>query len=72
MFSIIKKVFKKLNRRIKKLNRRNKPKCYRSNNDTYPLCLGAKHPVDFAENDCINCCLYENMADEGGYSYYDN
>ena len=48
-----------------------KPACYRPNSWIYPLCLGAEHPVDFAENDCIHCCLYENMEDEGGYSYYD-
>lgn len=48
-----------------------RPKCYRANNDTYTLCLGAEHPVDFAENDCIHCCLYEKQEDEGGYSYYD-
>ena len=48
------------------------PKCFRPNNDTYPLCLGAEHPVDFAENDCNHCCLYESIEDEGGYSYYDN
>lgn len=42
----------------------NKPKCYRTNNDPYPLCLGAKHPVDFAENDCRTCCLYEDMDEE--------
>ena len=49
-----------------------KPKCYRPNDNPYPLCKGASHPQEFAENDCIHCCLYENMADEGGYSYHDN
>lgn len=48
-----------------------KPKCYTPNTDPYPLCKGASHPQEFAENDCIHCCLYESMADEGGYSYYD-
>lgn len=53
-------------------NKTAKPKCYESNNDLYPLCRGAQHPVEFAENDCIHCSLYENMEDEGGYSRYDN
>lgn len=35
--------------------------CYRPNEDPYPLCKGASHPVEFAENDCIRCNLYENM-----------
>ena len=48
-----------------------KPECYQPNNNTYPLCLGAEHPVDFAENDCIHCRWYESVEDEGGYSYYD-
>ena len=48
-----------------------KPKCYNPNTDPYHLCKGARHPQEFAENDCIHCCLYESMADEGGYSYYD-
>lgn len=38
-----------------------KPECYKPNNDTYPLCLGAKRPQDFAENDCKYCDLYEDQ-----------
>lgn len=41
-----------------------KPKCFTSNSDTYPLCTGAKHPADFAENDCIRCKLYVNYNKE--------
>lgn len=41
-----------------------KPQCYRANDGVYPLCLGAEHPVDFAENDCMRCCLYENMVED--------
>lgn len=55
-----------------KNNKIEKPKCYRPNNDPYPLCSGAEHPVDFAECDCVHCCLYESMEDDGGYRYYDN
>ncbi len=44
-----------------------KPSCYRPNEDTYPLCKGAEHPVDFAEADCIRCNLYEDM-DESIYA----
>ena len=40
-----------------------KPKCFTPNSDAYPLCTGAKHPVDLAENDCIRCSLYENMGE---------
>ena len=39
-----------------------KPKCFTFNSDTYPLCTGAKHPADFAENDCIRCKLYVNYT----------
>lgn len=39
-----------------------KPECYRQNNDSYPLCFGASHPQEFAENDCIHCCLYEKFG----------
>ena len=42
-----------------------KPVCYRPNNDPYPLCLGDENPAWFAENDCVRCCLYENMIEEG-------
>ncbi len=38
-----------------------RPECYKPNNDPYPLCCGASHPQEFAENDCIHCCLYKNM-----------
>lgn len=41
-----------------------KPKCFTLNSDTYPLCTGAEQPVDFAENDCVHCNLYENMDEE--------
>lgn len=47
--------------KIKDCKNIEKPKCYKSNNDSYPLCCGASHPQEFAENDCIRCCLYENM-----------
>ena len=40
-----------------------KPECYRPNNDPYPLCCGASHPQEFAENDCIHCCWYENTRE---------
>ena len=42
-----------------------KPSCYRPNNDLYQLCQGADNPVDFAENVCIRCNLYEDMTGEG-------
>lgn len=47
------------------------PKCFTPNTSLYPLCKGACTPKEFSENDCIHCCLYENMFDDGGYSYYE-
>lgn len=44
-----------------------KPSCYRPNDNPYPLCLGGNTPVEIAENDCIRCCIYENM-DERPYA----
>ncbi len=49
-----------------------KPECYRPNTDPYPLCQGAENSQEFAENDCINCCLYEDMADPTVGNIYDN
>lgn len=40
------------------------PACYRPNDDPYPLCRGPENPAEYAENDCIRCCLYENMIEE--------
>lgn len=40
-----------------------RPICYRPNGDFYPLCKGALNPIDFVENDCIRCNLYEDMDD---------
>ena len=36
------------------------PECYSSNNDPYPLCKGANTPQGLVENNCFNCCLYED------------
>lgn len=35
-----------------------KYKCHWSSNDAYPFCFGAKHPREFAENDCHTCPWY--------------
>lgn len=51
-------------------NKKDKPICYTSNNDS--LCKGIEHFEDFLKNYCTHCCLYENMFDDGGYSYYYN
>ncbi|GAA0382518.1 hypothetical protein GCM10008933_12100 [Paenibacillus motobuensis] len=48
--------------RSKERNEKLKPSCYRENEDPYPLCKGAKHPQEFAENDCLRCNLYEEMV----------
>lgn len=40
----------------------NQPDCYRPNDDIYPLCKGANHPQEFAENDCLRCNLYEEAV----------
>ena len=40
------------------------PKCYRPNDEPYPLCLGAENPAEFAENDCVRCGLYQDMIEE--------
>lgn len=34
-----------------------RPKCYRPNNNPYPLCVGNGSP------DCQYCCLYEDMPE---------
>jgi hypothetical protein len=49
----------KMNKTSGKINDETKLSCYQSNEATYPLCKGAKHPQEFAENDCVRCCLYE-------------
>jgi hypothetical protein len=41
------------------------PDCFVPNDSAYPLCKGN------GNEECKKCCLYENMEDEGGYSYYD-
>ena len=41
-----------------------RPDCYRPNDDPYPLCRGPENPAEYAENDCVRCCLYENMIEE--------
>lgn len=46
----------------KKLDEESKPSCYRENKEPYPLCKGAEHPQEFAENDCARCCLYEEAV----------
>lgn len=33
-------------------------KCHWSSNNAYPFCFGAKHPQEFAENDCYTCPWY--------------
>jgi hypothetical protein len=45
------------------IDKKDKPACYTPNDETYPLCKGTigKH--------CKQCCLYEDMAGEGGYRY---
>ena len=45
--------------------------CYEENNDTYPLCKGKTHPNKKTITNCDDCCLYEDMKNEGGYDYYD-
>lgn len=46
----------------KKRDEESRLSCYRENDDPYPLCKGAKHPQEFAENDCMRCCLYEEAV----------
>ena len=41
------------------------PDCYTPNDSPYPLCKGN------GSEKCEVCCWYENMKDDGGYSYYD-
>ena len=33
------------------------PKCYKSNNEPYPLCVGN------GSEKCHDCCIYENYED---------
>lgn len=37
-----------------------RPECYSSNDNPYPLCIGANTPQGLIENNCFNCCLYED------------
>lgn len=56
---------------LKKAERRNKaddkkPECFIPEKDVaYPLCIGNR------SEECKQCCLYRDMEDEGGYSWYD-
>ena len=34
------------------------PECHWTSNNAYPFCFGAKHPQEFAENDCYTCPWY--------------
>ena len=58
------KIFKKEKKEVEH------PKCFRPNDSAYPLCKGAEHPVDFAEYDCIRCCIYEDyIYERNAYDY---
>jgi len=47
------------------------PFCYNPNNDPYPLCNGVSKRDGKTVMNCGDCCLYENMDNEGGYDHYD-
>lgn len=54
-------------------NRENEmPSCFTPNDNAYPLCCGANTPQGIAENDCLACCLYEDLDDDGIYNQHDN
>ena len=40
------------------------PKYFVGSEEKHPFCLGAEHPVDFAENDCATCDLLINNNEE--------
>ena len=40
------------------------PECLRTSNDAYPYCFGAKHPHQFAENNCCACPWYSEYWHE--------
>lgn len=40
------------------------PKCFVGSEKAHHFCLGAEHPVDFAENDCATCDLLINNNEE--------
>lgn len=44
-----------------------KPKCYRPNDNPYPLCKGAVKENLRLKYQCIECCIYEDYPDSQGY-----